>query len=121
MEDKHSPISPLFYPTFPNVLVTQMRPGASHIHNARVQAIQALQDEVEGLRKDINALKQLVADKEFDMLVYSLIIRLTHAYLLISMQTSFKRDHPFQTLGVLSLDDSVRLLACRYCTKDLHI
>lgn len=66
MEDKHSPISPLFYPTFSSAPITQR---ASHIHNARVQAIQALQEEVEGLRKDINALKQIVADKEFDMLV----------------------------------------------------
>jgi hypothetical protein len=56
---------------------------SSHEHNARLQAIQALQEEVECLRKDINALKQIVADKEFDMLVNSsifssLCIVLTH-------------------------------------------
>jgi hypothetical protein len=63
MEDKHPPLPPLFY-SFPH---SPIQP--THVYNARVQAILALQDEIEGLRKDINALKQLVADKEFDMLV----------------------------------------------------
>ncbi len=38
-------------------------------YSARALAIQALQDEIEGLRKDINILKKVVADKEFEMLV----------------------------------------------------
>lgn len=69
MEDKHTLLSPLFYSS------PQVPPigQATHVHNARVQAIQALQEEIEGLRKDINTLKQLVADKEFDMLVRFLL------------------------------------------------
>lgn len=44
-------------------------PVLPSLYSSRALAIQALQEEVEGLRKDINALKKVVADKEFEILV----------------------------------------------------
>lgn len=76
MEDKPQPLSlpspPLVYNNYNFQLRNNNNNNAySHMYNARVQAVQSLQEEVEMLRKDINLLKQMVADREFDMLVWS--------------------------------------------------
>ena len=82
MEDKHSPTTSLFYSTWANTPMTSTRNVTTpHMHNARLQALQDLQEEIEALRKDIDTLKQVVADKEYDILVSKHLIEHSSSFL----------------------------------------
>jgi hypothetical protein len=61
----HSPIV-----SYNNAVPHQQHIVTHPFYSSRVLAIQALQEEIESLRKDINGLKKMVAEKEFEILVF---------------------------------------------------